>query len=228
MWVSIFLMLVVATVGSARARDCVAGEAPSSYVAASCSTPWIGGRDVCQEQVITDPYAADWVHVDCDLSRNSGSADAMLTAKTKADNSGYVFYGTDASGLAFCCAHDDGASAADPDIAQIQIYGTDGDDSFGAREWANTGEYTNLWFFVYGGPGQDLMYGPLAAGTSMSLMLGEEGGDTIHAYDEITAHVGGAGNDALYGDDDANILYGDDTAGAESGNDTIDGGAGND
>lgn len=221
-WMAMILMVLlqVLLVGTAKARDCVTGEAPSGYVTGTCATLAVGANDVCEGSAAPNGI---WVSCDVELNGTVGASDVM--GASSSGGADYVIYGTAANGLDFCCAFDDGGGAND--IERFDIHLSSEDDSADFFDFSTSGAHEDFVLYVYGKDGNDTLYGPNDLG-AQGWINGNRHADTLHAYDDDTAMMGGGNGDVLYGNGDDNVLFGEEPYSSIGGNDWIECGAGDD
>lgn len=169
-----------------------------------------GGVAICS--VITGGPNPDWV---CDLTLNGDTTAASITVVYStsrcASPNEYCAWGTDASGVDFCCALDIDADAID----QVVVMGGAYDDNISLT---NTTEDLQNWAsssflgLVFARAGNDTITGsPVANAYYVDKLYGEDDSDQID---------GQAGNDLLFGGEGVDIVTGGD------GDDEIDLGGG--
>lgn len=199
--------IILSSVGSAEAA------CPSSYATASCSGG--GASNVC---------ARIGTSFNCNLGQNSSTSGGTGYLVWDSTNTEYSAYGVDGGGNNFCCT-----LSNTTDLAELILSGTSKTDATLSFYDSSTGNSVNAYGAslvtarIFGGGGDDEIYGPDLSNTLLKIILaGEEGNDEIFGGPSNDIILGGPGNDNLWG------LDGNDEMIGEGGADIILGGPGND
>lgn len=219
--------LLFAGAAAAEVRDCAAGEAPSTYLAPSCS---IAGRPVCSIAGRT---------LTCDLSlfddpgcerRQGGSAWVVsgYGPRRGTINAWGALFDRAGGVEPYCCVID--ASRARP-IGRVVLTGTCGDDPILALSYsAGSARYdldamdlVPLDASVSGGPGDDALEGSSATTPRLyrETLSGGPGDDRLYGHSGDDVLIGGAGVDVLWGGDGDDLLC--DASGAAGSSDCDEG-----
>ncbi|MBS0510204.1 MAG: cadherin-like domain-containing protein [Proteobacteria bacterium] len=106
-----------------------------------------------------------------------------------------------------------------------QIYGYGGNDTLYADRYGASSIAYN-YAFLYGGTGNDTLWGNQSSTAGYSYLQGEAGNDILISFDRGDYLYGGAGSDAIYGGGGNDYISS--SGGSTADHDVIDAGAGND
>lgn len=200
-------VIILSSIGSAEAA------CPASYATASCKAG--GAANIC---------ARIGTSFNCNLAQNASNASGTGYLVWDSANSEYSAYGVDGDGNNFCCT-----LSNTTDLAELILSGTTKGDTSLSFNDASTGYSANAYGTslvsarIFGGGGDDEIYGPDVSNALLKVILaGEEGNDTIYGSPGNDIILGGPGGDTLWG------LEGNDEMIGEGGNDIILGGPGGD
>ena len=199
--------IILSSVGSAEAA------CPSSYATASCKAG--GTANIC---------ARIGTSFNCNLAQNATNVSGTGYLVWDSVNSEYSAYGVDGDGDNFCCT-----LSNTTDLAELILSGTTKGDTTLSFYDSSTGYSANAYGTtlvnarIFGGGGDDEIYGPDVSSSLLKVILaGEEGNDEIYGSPGNDIILGGPGGDNLWG------LDGNDEMIGEGGNDIILGGPGGD
>ena len=199
--------IILSSVGSAEAA------CPGTYATASCKAG--GARNVC---------ARIGTSFNCNLAQNANTTSGVGYLVWDTAFSEYSAYGVDGDGDNFCCT-----LANTTDLAELILSGTSQSDSTLSFYDSSTGNSANAYGAsivtarIFGGNGDDTLYGPDLSSSWLKIILaGESDDDEIFGSTGNDIILGGPGNDTLWG------LEGNDEMIGEGGSDIILGGPGND
>ena len=198
---------ILSSVGSAEAA------CPASYATASCKAG--GSYNVC---------ARIGTSFNCNLAQNANTTAGVGYLVWDSTYGEYSAYGVDGDGDNFCCT-----LANTIDLSELILSGTSQSDSTLSFYDSSTGNSVNAYGAslvtarIFGGNGNDTLYGPNLSNSWLKIILaGESEDDEIFGSPGNDIILGGPGSDNLWG------LEGDDEMIGEGGTDIILGGPGSD
>ena len=208
--------IILSSVGSAEAA------CPTSYASASCKAG--GSLNVC---------ARIGTSFNCNLAQNADHTSGVGYLVWDTSYGEYSAYGVDGDGDNFCCT-----LANTTDLAELILSGTSQSDTMLSFYDASTGYSANAYgasivtALIFGGNGNDTLYGPDLSNSWLKIILaGESDDDEILGSPGNDIILGGPGTDTLWGLEGDDEMIGDtgsDIILGGPGTDTINGGPGND
>jgi Ca2+-binding RTX toxin-like protein len=208
--------IFLSSVGTAEAA------CPGAYATASCNAG--SASNIC---------ARIGSSFNCNLAQNATNTGGTGYLVWDTVNSEYSAYGVDGDGDNFCCT-----LSNTTDLAELILSGTTKGDTTLSFYDSSTGYSvdafgtTQVTARIFGGGGDDEIYGPDLTNPLLRIILaGEEGNDTIYGSPGNDIILGGPGGDTLWGLEGNDELIGDggnDIILGGPGGDTINGGSGQD